>query len=75
VVFKAKAYPNQAFSAGPRIAPEDQVKIARALSAPNARTATANLREAYALSGDFQAASKDEYAGIASILKDTWGYR
>jgi ABC-type phosphate/phosphonate transport system substrate-binding protein len=75
VVFKAKAYPNQAFSAGPRIAPEDQVKIARALSAPNARTATASLREAYALSGDFQTASKDEYAGIASILKDTWGYR
>jgi len=75
VVFKAKAYPNQAFSAGPRIAPADQVKIARALSAPNARTATASLREAYALSGDFQTASKDEYAGIASILKDTWGYR
>jgi hypothetical protein len=75
VVFKAKAYPNQAFSAGPRIAPADQVKIARALSAPNARTATASLREAYALSGDFQTATKDEYAGIASILKDTWGYR
>lgn len=75
VVFKAKAYPNQAFSAGPRIGPADQVKIARALSAPNARTATASLREAYALSGDFQTATKDEYAGIASILKDTWGYR
>ncbi|MBS1245924.1 MAG: hypothetical protein H6R47_123 [Proteobacteria bacterium] len=75
VVFRAKAYPNQAFSAGPRIAPEDQVKIARALSAPNARTATANLREAYALNGDFQPAAKDEYAGVASILKDSWGYR
>jgi len=75
VVFKAKAYPNQAFSAGPRVTPEDQVKIARALSAPNARTATAKLREAYALNGDFQTAAKDEYAGVASILKDTWGYR
>jgi ABC-type phosphate/phosphonate transport system substrate-binding protein len=75
VLFKAKAYPNQAFSAGPRVAPEDQVKIARALSAPNARTATAKLREAYALNGDFQATTKDEYAGVASILKDTWGYR
>jgi ABC-type phosphate/phosphonate transport system substrate-binding protein len=75
IVFKAKAYPNQAFSAGPRVAPEDQVKIARALSAPNARPATAKLREAYALNGDFQIAAKDEYAGVASILKDTWGYR
>lgn len=75
VVFKAKAYPNQAFSASPRITPEDQVKIARALSVPNARTATANLREAYALNGDFQPVAKDEYAGVASILKDSWGYR
>ncbi len=75
VVFKAKAYPNQAFSAGPRILPEDQAKIARALSAPTARTATAKLRDAYSLNGDFLAASKDEYAGVASMLKDTWGYR
>jgi len=75
VVFKAKTFPNQAFSAGPRVAPEDQVKIARALSAPNARIATAKLREAYALNGDFQVTAKEEYAGVASILKDTWGYR
>ena len=75
VIYKAKAYPNQAFSAGPRIAPDDQAKIARALSAPEARAATSNLREAYSLSGDFQVASKDEYAGVASVLKDSWGYR
>lgn len=75
VVFKAKAYPNQAFSAGPRVAAEDQAKIARALSAPEARIATGKLRDAYAVNGDFQAANKDEYAGVAGILKDTWGYR
>ncbi len=76
VVFKARGYPTQAFSAGPRIGPEDQAKIARALlSVPNASTATAKLREANALNGDFQTATKDEYAGVAGILKDTWGYR
>jgi ABC-type phosphate/phosphonate transport system substrate-binding protein len=75
VVFRAKAYPNQAFSASPRIAPEDQVKIARALAAPEARTATAKLRDAYALNGDFLPTAKGEYTGVASILKDTWGYR
>ena len=75
VVFKAKAYPNQALSAGPRVSPEDQAKIARALAAPTARAATAKLRDAYALTGDFQPATKDEYAGVASVLKDTWGYR
>ena len=74
-IFTAKAFPNQAFSAGPRIAPEDQAKIARALISPDGRAATAKLRETYALSGDFQPAAKDEYAGVASMLKDTWGYR
>jgi len=75
VIYKAKSYPNQAFSAGPRIPPGDQVKIVRALSAPAARTATTKLRESYALDGDFQPIAQGEYTGIASILKDTWGYR
>ena len=75
VVFKAKAYPNQAFSAGPRVAPEDQAKITRALATADARIATTKLRDTYALGGDFQPTAKDEYAGVASILKDTWGYR
>ena len=75
IIFKAKAFPNQALSAGPRVAPEDQVIIARALLSPDARTATAKLREAYALNGDFLPVAKDDYAGVASILKDTWGYQ
>lgn len=75
IIFKAKTFPNQALSAGPRVVPEDQVIIARALASPNARTATAKLRETYALSGDFLPVAKDDYAGVASILKDTWGYQ
>ena len=75
VVFKAKAYPNQALSAGPRVSPEDQAKIARAMTLPDARTATAKLREIYALSGDFQAANKSEFASAAAILKDSWFYQ
>lgn len=75
VIYKAKAYPNQAFSAGPRVSREDQAKIARALTHPEARSITSKLRDAYALGGDFQAASRDEYSGIAGILKDSWGYQ
>lgn len=75
VIFKARTFPNQALSAGPRVAPEDQVIIARALASPNARNATAKLRETYALSGDFLPVAKDDYAGVANILKDTWGYQ
>jgi len=75
VIFTAKTYPGQALSAGPRISPEDQAKIARAMTLPEARTATTKLRDAYALSGDFLPVGKGEYAGVASILKDTWGYQ
>lgn len=75
IIFKAKTFPNQALSAGLRVTPEDQVIIARALASPNARTATAKLREVYALNGDFLPVAKDDYAGVASILKDTWGYQ
>ena len=75
IIFKAKAYPNQALSAGPRVSPEDQAKIARAMTLPDARTATAKLREVYALGGDFQAANKAEYASAVGILKDSWFYQ
>lgn len=75
VIFKARAYPNQALSAGPRVSAEDQARIARAMTAPDARLATAGLREAYALSGDFQAARKGEFASAAAILKDSWFYQ
>jgi hypothetical protein len=75
VIFKARSFPSQAFSAGPRVAAADQAAIVRALTSPEARAATLRLRDAYALNGDLQPASKDEYVGVAGILKDSWGYQ
>lgn len=75
VIYKAKPYPNQALSAGPRVSAEDQTKIVRAMTRPDARAATAQLREAFVLSGDFQTASKGEFASAAAILKDSWFYQ
>lgn len=75
IVFRARAYPNQALSAGPRVSPEDQAKIARAMTLPEARTATAHLREVYALGDDFQPANRNEFASAAAILKDSWFYQ
>lgn len=75
VIFRAKSYPNQALSAGPRVSPEDQARIIRAFVTPDSQVATAKLRDAYALTGNFLPANRAEYAGVASILKDTWGYR
>ena len=75
VLFKTRPFPQQGLSASQRVSLEDQAKISRALIAPEAASATAKLRAAYALSGNFLPVVKDEYAGIASILKDTWGYQ
>lgn len=75
VVFRAKAYPNQALSAGPRVSPEDQAKIARAMTLPDARAPTSRLRDAYALGGDFQPAKTAEFASAMAILKDSWFYQ
>jgi ABC-type phosphate/phosphonate transport system substrate-binding protein len=75
LIFKARTFPNQALSAGPRVAPEDQIKIVRALTSGDARLPLAKLREANALAGDFVPAHKSEYTEVASILKDTWGYQ
>lgn len=75
VLFRARTYPNQAISAGPRVSQPDQARITQALAAPAARSATARLREAYAMTGDLVPASGSEYTGVAGILKDTWGYQ
>ena len=75
IIYRARTFPSQALSAGPRVSAEDQIRIVRALTAPEARQPLARLREANALAGDFVPAHKNEYLGIASILKDTWGYQ
>jgi len=75
VIFRARTFPNQALSAGPRVSAEHQIKIVRALTATEGRSPLAKLREANALAEDFVPANKSEYLGVASILKDTWGYQ
>jgi len=74
VVFKTRAIPNQAFSAGPRVSTEDQTRIARALVSPMAAVATAKLRDAYKVGDSFAPANNQEYKGLASYLKSEWGY-
>ena len=74
IVFKANAMPNQAFSAGPRVSPEDQAKIAAALVSPEASNPTAKLRATYKVGDSLVAATNQEYVGIAEYLKNEWGY-
>jgi ABC-type phosphate/phosphonate transport system substrate-binding protein len=74
ILHRGPVFPNQAFSAGPRVTREDQAKLARALTATESSAITAKLREAYAIEGGFVPAKKEEYVGMAGILKDSWGY-
>jgi ABC-type phosphate/phosphonate transport system substrate-binding protein len=74
VVFKTAAMPNQAFSAGPRVSLEDQMKLAQALASPDAAAATEKLRSAYKVGDGFALASNQEYHGLAEYLRNEWGY-
>lgn len=74
VLYRSQPMPNQAFSAGPRVPPEDQRRIAEALLAPQALAPTARLRETFKIGERFAAASNREFAGIGAFLKNEWGY-
>lgn len=74
VIFKERALPNQAFSTGPRLSPEDRAKLARALTSPEAAGPTEKLRKAYAVGERFIPANNQEYAGISDFLRNEWGY-
>jgi len=70
IIYKSRVMPNQALSAGPRITSEMQAKIRQALLSEEGKEATEKLREAYATK-ELVSASKEEYAGLGRLLKDT----
>lgn len=74
VIFKTAAMPNQAFSAGPRVSLEDQMKLAQALASPDAAVPTEKLRAAYKVGDSFALANNQEYLGLAVYLRNEWGY-
>lgn len=75
IVYRAKPMPNHAFSVGPRVKRIDRVKIAGALTAPEAFIPTSKLRQSYSINSKrFTLTTNKEYAGMAYYLKDQWGY-
>lgn len=73
VLYKHKAMPNQALSAGPRITAAMQDKIKQALTSQEGRAVTAKLRALYA-GKEFVSATPEEYAGLGQLLKDSLYY-
>jgi ABC-type phosphate/phosphonate transport system substrate-binding protein len=74
VLFKTPPQPNQAFTVGPRVTPEDQSKIAAALTSAEAARATENLRERFKVGERFVAANNAEYLELAELLRNEWGF-
>lgn len=74
VVYKTKALPNQALSAGPRISAQDQALIAAALMSQEGAAVTARLIATSASDKGLTYASKADYVGLDIYLKNTWGY-
>lgn len=74
VIFRSEGVVNQAFSAGPRFTPEDKEKIARALLAPEAKVKLVAFFERYNKDKDLLRASREEYANLAHLLKNVWGF-
>ena len=73
VLYQSRALPNQAFSAGPRIAPVMQEQIRLALLSAEGKAVTAKLRAANG-SSELVAAKSAEYADLGKMLKNSLYY-
>jgi ABC-type phosphate/phosphonate transport system substrate-binding protein len=73
VLYRHQAMPNNAFSAGPRIARDVQEKIRSTLLSEQGKSVTAKLRSQYA-GKDFVSATREEYASLGVLLKDSVYY-
>ncbi len=74
VIYIARALPSQAFSAGPRLPPAEQARIAQALISPTATAPTEQLRAAFNIGKGFALANNQEYHGLSVYLKNELGY-
>jgi len=74
VLYKTAPQPNQAWSVGPRVSPEDRAKIAAALISPQASAPTERLRERFNVGPSFVEANNAEYVGLGDVLRSEFGF-
>lgn len=74
VLHQHKGYPNQAFTAGPRISRGLAEQITSLLQSAEGQAATQKLRDRYAGGKQLIPATIQEYAGISDVLADSYGY-
>jgi ABC-type phosphate/phosphonate transport system substrate-binding protein len=74
VLYRSPPYPNQAFSAGPRLSEKERQRLAQALTAPQAEDALRAIRGAYGMQQALVAADNGQYRGLARFLDNEWGF-
>lgn len=74
LVYQQKPYPNQAFTAGPRMSPDLKERVRQALLSPAGQQAMALLRERYAGGKELINAQDTEYAGVGAVLDRAVGF-
>lgn len=72
-IFTSKPYPNQAFSAGPKVTPEMRERIVKALLSPEGAAATQKMRDVYKIQS-LVPATVEEFQGLGVLLRDVWGF-
>lgn len=74
IIHQHQPYPNQAFTLGPRISPVMHDQILKALLSSEGKVATKGLRDKFCKGEDLVPATKEEYADVALVLKNYWGF-
>lgn len=74
IIYQHKPYPNQAFTAGPRVDAALQTAIVKALMSDEGKIATKPLRLRFCKGKDLVPATKEEYSDVALVLKNYWGF-
>ncbi len=74
VIHTHQPYPNQAFTAGPRIGDPVKLKIQQALLSEEGQTAMLKLRERFAAGEKLIPANNEEYDGISKVLDRAVGF-
>ncbi|HWR88544.1 MAG TPA: PhnD/SsuA/transferrin family substrate-binding protein [Acidiferrobacterales bacterium] len=73
VLFTSNPLPNQAFSAGPRLAAEKREQVIKALLSPEGAAATQKLRDVFKVQA-LAPATVEEFQGLGKLMRDVWGF-
>jgi len=73
-LWRSPGIANQGFSAGPKLTAAERDKMRQALTAESSKSAMATFYDRFSKDKLLVPANSAEYAGLAALLKDVWGF-